>query len=148
MMLQTDPPSTLSPVPRFDGLREQAHAQQVVDDSAAPDGHGFSNLLGTATTQGSAPPPSFPLISEAIRRAAPVQNQARANLDAPDHTRRRPLVVETFSAKPVKEPRPAVQALAGQLPARVPGAPQSDLPKTLAQPVSVQNRVAAGGSNG
>nr|AHB38510.1 EpnI [Streptomyces hygroscopicus] len=99
----------------------------------------FSSDLFAVMAQGENPQgPETGLVTEAIKRAEAVQGRAMANLDPPDHTRLRKLVVRAFSAKRMEALRPTVQEVTDTLLDAVAGQDEFDLLETLAYPLSIR----------
>ncbi|MEE1800982.1 cytochrome P450 [Streptomyces sp. NPDC101062] len=155
-MVTIDPNTfNTDPFPLLHRLREEApvHQVEVLDGLGRPrwlitryedalkalNDLRFSNELfagmGPADDAGEAEPS---LVAQAIKKAEAVQGRAMANLDPPDHTRLRKLVVRSFSAKRMEALRPQVQEVTDALLDTVAGQDEFDLLETLAYPLSIR----------
>jgi len=81
---------------------------------------------------------ALPLTTRAMRRADALLGRAMANVDPPDHTRLRALVVRAFSAKRMDALRPRVEQLTDELLDAVAGRAAFDVVASVAFPVPIQ----------
>lgn len=81
---------------------------------------------------------SLPLTVRAMRRADALLGRAMANVDPPDHTRLRALLVRAFSAKRMDALRPRVEQVTDELLDAVGGRAAFDVVASVAYPVPIQ----------
>ena len=81
---------------------------------------------------------SLPLTVRAMRRADDLLGRAMANVDPPDHTRLRSLLLRTFSAKRMDALRPRVERLTDELLDAVADRAAFDVVASVAFPVPIE----------
>ncbi len=148
-----DPDFIRDPFPLLNRLREAGPVHRVVfGKDFAPcrwlvtryadvrAGFGDPRLSSEILTplRGAVDVGALPLTTRAMRRADELLGTAMANVDPPDHTRLRALIVRAFSTKRMDALRPRVEQLTDELLDAVADRAAFDVVASVAHPVPIQ----------